>query len=237
MIQAPRPPAQVIVGLDVGTTGVKAVAFGLASAWHRVAIREYPLLEPAPGWQVQDPETILGATASALAECVAAANGAEVLGISVSTAMHGLIALDAAMHPLTPLVTWADARSHAEAKWLRESGQAPELHRRSGAPVHPMTPLTKLIWFSRHEPEICATARWWVGLKDYLLWRLTGSLVTELSSASSTGLLDMAARSWSSATAPTVSFSRCHSACRISRSAASQSSKSLPCEAPRLSHR
>ena len=86
MIQAPRPPAQVIVGLDVGTTGVKAVAFGLASAWHRVAIREYPLLEPAPGWQVQDPETILGATASALAECVAAANGAEVLGISVSTA-------------------------------------------------------------------------------------------------------------------------------------------------------
>ena len=55
------------------------------NAWHRVAIREYPLLEPAPGWQVQDPETILGATASALAECVAAANGAEVLGISLVT--------------------------------------------------------------------------------------------------------------------------------------------------------
>ena len=200
MIQAPRPPAQVIVGLDVGTTGVKAVAFGLASAWHRVAIREYPLLEPAPGWQVQDPERVLRETADALAECVAAAAGSEVLGISVSTAMHGLIALDAAMHPLTPLVTWADARSHAEAKWLRESGQALELHQRSGAPVHPMTPLTKLIWFSRHEPEICAKARWWIGLKDYLLWRLTGSLVTELSSASGTGLLDMAARSWSPAT-------------------------------------
>lgn len=200
MTEASRPPGQVIVGLDAGTTGVKAVAFGLASGWRRLAIREYALLEPTPGWQVQDPEKILAATSSALAECVAAAAGAEVLGISVSTAMHGLIALDAAMHPLTPLITWADARARAEARRLRESGQAAELHRRGGAPVHPMTPLTKLLWFARHEPAIWAGARWWVGLKDYLVRWLTGSLVTELSSASGTGLLDMGARSWSPAT-------------------------------------
>ncbi|HKF75607.1 MAG TPA: gluconokinase [Candidatus Dormibacteraeota bacterium] len=198
--RASRPPGQVIVGLDVGTTSVKAVAFGLGSGWRRVATREYPLLEPRPGWQVQDPEQILAATASALADCVAAAVGAEVLGISLSTAMHGLIALDAAMHPLTPLITWADARAHAVAGRLRQSGQAVDLHRRSGTPVHPMTPLTKLIWFAEHEPRIWAEARWWVGLKDYLVCRLTGSLVTELSSASGTGLLDMAARSWSPAT-------------------------------------
>ena len=66
---------EVIVGLDVGTTGVKAVAFGVGSSWRRVAIREYPLLHPGPGQQVQDPEAIVAATAAALAECVAAADG------------------------------------------------------------------------------------------------------------------------------------------------------------------
>ena len=194
-------PAQVIIGLDIGTTGVKAVAFGLGSPWRTVAIREYPLLEPEPGWQVQDPETIMAATATALALCVAAVGAAEVVAVALSTAMHGLIGLDAAMRPLTPLLTWADARARPQARELRASGQAAELHRHTGAPVHSMTPLTKLMWLRRHEPATCAAARWWVGLKDYLLWRLTGTLATELSSASATGLLDTAARSWSAAAA------------------------------------
>ena len=110
--------------------------------------------------------------------------------------MHGLIALDGDGKPLTPLVTWADSRAREQAAELRASGQARELHRRGGTPVHPMTPLTKLLWFARHEPETFAAARSWVGLKDYLLYRLTGRLVTELSSASATGLLDMATRGW-----------------------------------------
>ncbi len=186
---------EVIVGLDVGTTGTKAVAFAPGSAWRRVAIREYPLLHPAPGWQVQDPEAIVAACAAALAECLA--GDVDVLAISVSTAMHGLIGLDAGMQPLTPLITWADARSREEAAELRASGAARALHRQTGAPVHPMTPLTKLIWFARHDRATFAAARWWVGLKDYVLWRLTGRLVTELSSASGTGLLDMATRAWS----------------------------------------
>lgn len=198
---AARAPAQVIIGLDIGTTGVKAVAFGLGSPWRTVAIREYPLLEPEPGWQVQDPETIMAATADALAECVAAARGAEVVAVALSTAMHGLIGLDAGMRPLTPLITWADARANAQARELRASGQAAELHRHTGTPVHSMTPLTKLMWLRRHAPATLSATSWWVGLKDYLLWRLTGTLATELSSASATGLLDTAARSWSPAAA------------------------------------
>lgn len=190
-------PVQVIVGLDVGTTGVKAVAFGLGSSWRRVAIREYPLLRPAPDQEVQDPDTILTAAADALAECALAAGGAEVLAVSVSAAMHGLIALSPDLRPLTPLITWADARAREQARSLRESGEGPELHALTGAPVHPMTPLAKLMWFEQHEPQTCASARWWVGLKDYVLLWLTGTLVTELSSASGTGLLEMATRTWS----------------------------------------
>jgi len=172
-------PSEVIVGLDVGTTGVKAAAFGLGSSWRQVAIREYPLLEPAPGQQVQDPDAILTAVEGALADCVAATSGTVVVAVSVSTAMHGLIALDRQLRPLTPLITWADGRAREQAAALRRSGQGVELHALTGAPVHPMTPLTKLIWFAEHDRATWAAARWWVGLKDYVLLWLTGKLVTE----------------------------------------------------------
>jgi gluconokinase len=82
---------------------------------------------------------------------------------------------------------------------LHASGLASALAATTGAPVHPMTPLVKLMWFARHDPSTWHAARWWVGLKDYVLLWLTGSLVTELSSASGTGLLDMSSLSWSSA--------------------------------------
>ena len=196
MIERSPRPAEVILGLDVGTTASKAVAFGITSPWRHMAVREYPLLQPKPHWQVQDPDTVLAAAFSTLAECVAAADGAETIAISVSTAMHGLIGLNASMRPLTPLITWADGRSHEEARELRVKGLADELRSTSGTPVHPMTPLTKLMWFSRHEPGIADAVRWWVGLKDYVLWRLTGRLVTELSSASGSGLLNLATRTW-----------------------------------------
>jgi gluconokinase len=189
-------PGQVVIGLDVGTTGVKAAAFAPGTSWRTVAIREYPLLQPAPDQQVQDPAAILKASAEALAECVAAAR-AEVLAVAVSAGMHGLMALDADLRPLTPLITWADARARDEARELRRSPQAAELHARTGVPAHPMSPLTKLMWFGRHEPRTLRQARWWVGLKEYVLAWLTGAPAGELSSASGTGLLDMAARTWS----------------------------------------
>lgn len=190
-------PGQVIIGVDVGTTAAKVVGFGVGSPWRHVAVREYPLLEPVPGHRVQDPETVMAATASALADVVTAAAGADVLALSVSTALHGLIGLDATMQPVTPLVTWADARASDVSRRLRADGLAGELHQLSGTPVHPMSPLTKLIWFREHDPHVWARTRWWVGLKDYILHRLTGTLVTELSSASGTGLLDMPRREWS----------------------------------------
>lgn len=196
---ATYPPAEVIVGVDVGTTAAKVVAFGLGSSWRHTAIREYPLLQPSPGWQVQDPQAIAAAVQGALAECVDAVGGSSVVALSVSAAMHGLIGLDARLRPLTPLVTWADARSRDEARRLREQGRAADVYRTSGTPVHPMTPLTKLMWFSAHEPELSAKVRYWVGLKDYVLVTLTGPLATELSSASGTGMLDLQTRDWSPA--------------------------------------
>ncbi|GAB2672120.1 gluconokinase [Thalassiella azotivora] len=189
----------MVIGLDVGTTAVKCVAFGLGSPWRHVAVREYPLLEPEPGWQVQDPAAVLAAATDALARCAAAAGSADVVAVSVSTAMHGLVGLDADLRPVTPLVTWADGRAREEAAWLRTTDEAASLHRSTGTPLHPMSPLAKLLWFAQQEPATCARVRWWAGLKDVVLHRLTGTLVTELSSASGTGLLDLRSRTWHAA--------------------------------------
>jgi len=191
----------VLVGLDVGTTAVKVAVFpvdGAAGQQVRTQ-REYPLEQPEPGWQVQDPLAVLAAVDAALAECASQLGRTQVVAVAVSTAMHGLIGLDAERRPLTPLVTWADSRADAEARRLRDDGQALDLLRRTGTPVHPMSPLVKLIWFSQRAPDLARRVRWWVGLKDYVLHHLTGQLVTELSSASGTGLLSSAARDWDQA--------------------------------------
>ena len=159
----------VVIGLDVGTTAAKAVVFGVDRPWQAISVREYPLLRPQSGWRVQDPEAVGEATLAALAEAVAGLGGAEVLAISVSTAMHALIALDRDARPLTPIITWADARARDVARELRGTSLAAELHRRSGTPVHSMSPLTKLRWFAQHDPELTASAAHWVGLKDLVL--------------------------------------------------------------------
>ena len=190
-------PDEVLLGLDVGTTAVKVAAFSTAGRGQvAAASKEYPLTQPRPGWHVQDPATVLAAVDATLAACVADLDGARVVGLSVGSAQHGLLGLDDRREAVTPLVTWADARSTAEARELRSDGRAADLLRRTGTPVHPMSPLVKLVWFARHEPETAAAVAWWVGLKDLLLLHLTGELVTELSSASATGLLGSATRDW-----------------------------------------
>jgi gluconokinase len=188
----------VIIGVDVGTTAVKVAAFAVNGAPAELpkALREYPLEQPQPGWQVQEPTTVLSAIDRAIADCVAQLRDAQVLAVSLSTAMHGLIGLDAQYRPLTPLVTWADSRARDEARQLRQQGLAREMLHRSGTPVHPMSPLLKLVWFSRHEPELARHVQWWAGLKAYVLHHLTGELVSELSSASGTGLLNLKSRDW-----------------------------------------
>jgi gluconokinase len=190
------PPSEVILGVDVGTSGVKVVAFGVPRPWRWTALREYPLLEPVPGQQVQEPTAVVDAVLAALAECVAACQPARIAGVAVTTAMHGLLGVDAAHRPVTPLVTWADARAIGEAEQLRRSAAAAGLHGRTGTPLHPMSPLVKLRWFTAHERELSRRVRWWIGLKELLVWHLTGVLTTEGSSASATGLLDRQTGAW-----------------------------------------
>ena len=186
----------IILGLDVGTTAAKASLFSLDGTIRVTAQREYPLLGPRPGWHVQEPLAIATGVLGAMKDAVAQVDAARVLGISISTAMHGLLALDADLRPMTDLLTWADSRASGQAERLNDHSTGPRLHYTSGTPTHAMSPLVKLVWFAENEPDLLRDAAHWVGLKDWVLAVLTGEVATELSTASGSGMIDMEEGTW-----------------------------------------
>ena len=187
----------VVIGVDLGTTSTKAVAYDTDGTEVASASAGYPLDEPNPGWAEQDPDLILDAVLKSVRGVVSEVDG-PVAGLSFSSAMHTLIGLDADGSPLTPSLSWADSRSAAQAERLRATPGGLALHRRTGTPVHPMAPLPKLMWFREQEPKLHERVAHWAGIKDYVLSRMCDALVTDHSLASGTGLMDIATLSWDS---------------------------------------
>ena len=189
----------VLLGLDAGTTATKAVTTGLDGGLRDAASVGYPLLIPRPGWAELDGGVLVEAAVTALRDVVlrTRARGDTVVGLSLSAAMHGLVPMAGDGAPLGPLVTWADGRSAAQALALVSDGRARGLHARTGTPVHPMSPLAKLAWWTQHDPDLVASTPRWGGVKDLLLAGLCGRPdVVDLSSASATGMYDLVRRRW-----------------------------------------
>ncbi len=186
----------VVLGIDVGTTSAKATAFDAAGGAHGHGEVAYPLHEPRPGWAEQDPDDVAAAALAAIRQAAdqAQAAGATVAGLSLSSAMHAVVALDGADRPLTPLLTWADTRATAQADRLRE--EHGELPVRTGVPLQPMAPLAKLRWLREEAPETFAAARRFVGVKELVVHRLTGAWALDHSVASGTGLLAIRELAW-----------------------------------------
>ena len=188
-----------MLGVDVGTTAVKVGAFDALGRGLAGATAGYRLYEPQPGFVEQDPDELVTATLATIGEAVSCAHarGARIAGVCFSAAMHGLAALDARDRPLCRLVTWADTRASTEAERL--AAEHPELHERTGSPMHAMSPLAKLVWFRGHDRAVYDAARRWVGVKELIIARLTGECLIDHSCASASGLLSLATLSWDAA--------------------------------------
>jgi gluconokinase len=185
---------EIVVGVDVGTTATKVVAFRLDGRAIADADRGYRLHSPHPGWAEQDPDTIVDAALDAMAQVVTTAQG-DVAAISLSGVMHSLIGLGPDGVPLTPSITFADSRAWPQALRLRnELGLS--LYHATGTPIHPMAPLAKLVWFAEERPAVAQRVWQWVSIKEYLLRRMCGSDVVDHAVASATGLFDLHARAW-----------------------------------------
>ena len=188
----------VVLGVDIGTTSTKVVAFDADGHDWGSHSAGYPLEEPGFGQAVQDPAKILSAVLTGVNAVASAARdrGARVAGLSFSAAMHTLIGLDGHGTPLTPSLTWADSRASEQAGRLRATPDGLRIHQRTGTPIHPMSPLPKLMWFQEEDPNTFRAVRRWVGIKEYVLAHLTGEYVVDHGVASATGLFELGSHDW-----------------------------------------
>jgi glycerol kinase len=181
----------VLLGIDEGTSAVKAVLFDTDLKPVKEARREKPLTHPKPGWVEQDPEVIVDAVVGAVAELLA--DGAEVAACGLDHQGESVLAWDAESgRALTPVVTWQDKRSQEILDRLTSEGRADEIQKLSGMPLDPYFSAGKLAWLLEHDDAVAravdaGTAR--LGTVDsFLCDRLGAGFATDSSTASRTQL-------------------------------------------------
>jgi xylulokinase len=182
-----------LIGLDVGTTGVKALALSPTGEVLARAEEGYPFDVPRPGWAEQDPELWWRAAGPALA----ALGVEEVAGIGLSGQMHGLVLLDAEERVLRPAILWNDQRTAAECAEIEERLGLERLIELTGNRALPGFTAPKLLWVRRHEPDVYERVAHLLLPKDYVRLRLTGERAIDAADASGTLLLDVGRRRWS----------------------------------------
>ncbi|MFC4305101.1 gluconokinase [Cohnella boryungensis] len=190
--------AKYMIGLDIGTTSTKAVLFEENGAIVATANEEYPLYTPAPSVAEQDPEHIFQAVVHTIRSVMRASRAAadEIMFVSFSSAMHSVIAVDGEGKPLTRCLTWADNRSAEWAERLKRELGGLDIYRRTGTPIHPMSPLPKLMWLRHDCGEIFRKSAKFISIKEYVFVKLFGEYVVDYSVASATGLFNLEKLSW-----------------------------------------
>jgi len=182
-----------LVGLDVGTTGVKALAISAEGAVLARAEQEYPLSTPWPGWAEQDPADWWRASETALAGV--GVDGAD--GIGLSGQMHGLVTLDRDDRVLRPAILWNDQRTAAECAEIEARLGLERLVALTGNRALTGFTAPKLLWLRRHEPAVYSRIEHVLLPKDYIRLRLGGERAIDVADASGTLLFDVGHRRWS----------------------------------------
>ena len=187
-----------LIGIDIGTSGLKASLIDEAGQHRAAAFREYAPELLQPGWAEQDPEAWLQAAISAVCEVLRTSDvePQSIAGLSFSGQMHSTVFLDSHQHAIRPAILWLDTRSAPQVAAFKHAlGQA-QLAEWIGNPLMPGFMLSSLLWVKAVEPETWARLKHVLLAKDYVRLRLTGDLATDFSDASSTALLDVQHRMW-----------------------------------------
>lgn len=187
-----------VIGVDIGTTSTKAVVFNGDGKDEGHYTAGYPLLTPSPGVAEQDPQEIYAAVLKAIRAAIRASGRAatRIRCAGFSAAMHSLIAVDSEGRPMTASITWADTRSAAWAEKIARDMHGHDVYLRTGTPIHPMSPLAKLVWLRHERPDLFERAARFVGIKEYVFFRLFGQWIVDYSMASATGLFNLRKLDW-----------------------------------------
>jgi gluconokinase len=187
-----------MIGVDIGTTSTKAVVFTITGQIVAQHALEYPVISIVPGMAEQAPpqiyEAVLDAIGGAVREAHAAAD--DIAFVSFSAAMHSVMAIDAQGALLTNSIIWADNRAADWAQRIRADFDGHAIYLRTGTPIHPMSPLCKLMWLRHEQTGIFARAARFAGIKEYVFFRLFGRWLIDHSIASATGMFNLRQLAW-----------------------------------------
>ena len=191
------PGSDVLVALDIGTSGARAVAFDLDGVRRFEVRRGYPTDSPRPGWAEQDPGQWRSSGLAALGELVVRLGPrSRVLAIGLTGQCPSVVLLDAAHRPVTPGLIYRDNRATAEAAWLRDTFGAEALHARTGHLPAAFHVAPKLRWLQRHVPDAWRRGALALQPRDWLGLTLTGEAATDGTHAAATLLYDLRSRGW-----------------------------------------
>ncbi len=188
----------IVLGLDVGTSGTKAVAINASGRPVASALVEYPLLTPKPGWAEQPPAEWKRAALEALTMLAHSPNvdPAEVKGLGLTGQMHGSVFLDQDHRVLRNAILWCDQRTAKQCEYITEKVGARRLIEMVCNPALTGFTAPKILWLRDNEPDVYDRVRTVLLPKDYVRYELTGEFATDVADASGTLLFDVKNRGW-----------------------------------------
>lgn len=190
---------ECILTIEIGTNAVRVFAFDLKGNVIASAKGSYPTFHSDPDYSEQDPEqifiTMLYVLKNLVTEKITPLKY-QVQSICFIASMHSVLAIDEHGVPLGNVITWADNRGKKEALELKRSDIGMKLYDATGTPIHPMSPLVKIAWLRKHDPDRFSKTYKFLTLKSYIIEQLTGEYAIDYSLASATGLLNIHKIAW-----------------------------------------
>ena len=183
-----------ILAIDIGTTNCKAIAFDTNGTPVHTLKNGYKTFSDDTGKSEQSPDEVFGVVIDLIKDSFAEKE--DIKAVSFSAAMHSLIAVDEQGNPLTNAILWSDTRADKQAEKLKQSEAGKSIYQNTGVPIHPMSPLCKIIWLKEEHPDIYERTYKFISIKEYIFHKLFNKYIIDDSIASATGLYDIYKKKW-----------------------------------------
>jgi gluconokinase len=187
-----------MIGVDIGTTSTKSVLYdeqGNFILKHNIG---YPLNTPNVDVSEENPDELFDAVLMTIKYVIreSGINKDDIKLVSFSAQMHSLIAMDSNHQRLTENLTWADNRASKYAEQINNQHNGVEIYQRTGTPIHPMSPLSKIFWMKHEQQQTYNNTAKFVDIKTYIFYQLFEQYVIDQSMASATGMLNLESLQW-----------------------------------------
>lgn len=186
------------IAIDIGTTSTKGILFGEGFKELKKVVSVNKTLKNSDSRiSEMDPEEVYQGVKEILRKLLLNREDNQLISfISFSAYMHSVILVDDRGNPLTHAMLWSDSRAESYATSYKISGKGLEYYKRTGTPIHPMSPLYKIMWLKNEEPELFKKAAKMISIKEFILEKMAGEYLVDESMASATGLFNLVERDW-----------------------------------------